>query len=32
MEVLKRIQSINKQTEETLKDAFSVVRSLEDRA
>ena len=32
IEVLKRIQSINKQTEETLKDAFSVVLSLEDRS
>ena len=32
MEVLKKIQKIKKQTVETLCDAFSVVRSLEDRA
>lgn len=32
MEILKKIQKIKKQTEETLSDAFSVVHSLEDRA
>ena len=32
MEILKKIKRLKTQTEETLLDAFSLVRSIEDRA
>ena len=32
MEILKKIKRLKTQTEETLQDAFSLVRSIEDRA